>query len=474
MKQNLPFFSLCTRSSAMRKSIVMFFMALLFAGCQKDIKETRLSANSSAAKSDLASGKPNIILIIGDDIGHEIPAYNGGESYSTPNLDFMAANGMQFTNFFSHPDGPPSRLALMTGKYNFRNWEKFGYLSPSSKTIGNMLHDAGYATCYTGKWQLDGGDASIKSHGFDKYLVFMPFKPENNNGHDQFYRRYKNPYLYENGQYLADNVVKDKYSEDMYFDYASQFIDSNKTNPFFLIYSHNLAQKPWSPTPDNPDYATWDPAVDDVARADKKYFPDMVKYMDKTIGKLINKVQEENLTNKTIILFISDNATNGAIRSRFKGRTIKGGKDSTTRNGLNVPLVVYGPGTVLSGATDTSLVDMTDFLPTFAKIAGIPKPTTWGPLDGVTFYDNLIGNPSKQRSSVYCFWPTYNPQKYPSVSYIFDYNYKLYDSINGGKFYNIRNDVYEKSPIPNSQLTPEEKEIKDDFNKILNDVLSSL
>src|SRR4029453_9621619 len=108
-------------------------------------------------------------------------------------------------------------------------------------------------------------------------------------------RRYKNPYLYQNGQYLSDSAVKGKYSEDMMFDYASDFIDSNITKPFFLVYSNNLVQKPWSPTPDNPDYATWDPAVDDVARANKKYFPDMVAYMDKIIGKLINKIQTDGL-----------------------------------------------------------------------------------------------------------------------------------------------------------------------------------
>lgn len=458
-----------TRLSVIRKITAIVFMATLSIGCRKDLKELQISADSEVSSSNIASTKPNIILIIGDDVGYEIPQYSGGESYSTPNLNFLAENGMQFPNFFSHPDGPPSRLALMTGKYNFRNWVKFGYLDPSAKTIGNMLRDAGYATCYIGKWQLDGGDASIRSHGFDDYLVFMPFNPDDNNGHDQFYRRYKNPYLYKNGKYLSEDKVKGKYSEDMYLSHARRFIDSNTTNPFFLVYSHNLVQKPWSPTPDNPDYATWDPAVDDEARADKKYFPDMVAYMDKIIGKLINKVEQANLSNQTIIIFTSDNATSGGIKSQYKGHIVRGAKDSTTRSGLNVPLLVYAPGLVQPDATDTSLVDMTDFLPTLAKSAHISKPTTWGPLDGVSFYDNMIGNPNQQRSSVYCFWPTYNPQKYPSRSFIFDYNYKLYDSITGGNFYNIRTDVYETSPIPNRDLTDEEKEIKQSFNEILKD-----
>lgn len=106
----------------------------------------------------------------------------------------------------------------------------------------------------------------------------------------------------------------------MLFSYASKFIDSNKTNPFFLFYSHTLAQKPWVPTPDDPEFNAWDPAVDDEARNDKAYFPGMIAYMDKIIGKLINKIQTEGLLNNTIIIFLGDNATNKAISSTYKER----------------------------------------------------------------------------------------------------------------------------------------------------------
>src|SRR5690349_5611345 len=101
----------------------MFFaiaILCLFPSCKKDLTEVNTTA---ATNVDLLTAtKTNIILIVGDDVGYEIPTYNGGQSYNTPNLDFMAANGTQLPNFFSHPDGPPSRLALMTGKYNYRNW----------------------------------------------------------------------------------------------------------------------------------------------------------------------------------------------------------------------------------------------------------------------------------------------------------------------------------------------------------------
>ena len=134
--------------------------------------------------------KPNVILIVGDDIGYEIPSCNGGQSYSTPNLDHMAANGMRFTQCYGSPYCAPSRTMLLTGKYSFRNYYTWGVLNTDQKTIGNMMKDNGYATLYSGKWQLDGGDASIKKFGFDKYAVFLPYRTDRE---DEAGYRYKNP-----------------------------------------------------------------------------------------------------------------------------------------------------------------------------------------------------------------------------------------------------------------------------------------
>ena len=452
----------------MKNSRTHFLLAaailFILSSCRKEFDKNQNTV-SDGSVSNATGTQPNIILLIGDDIGREIPQYNGGESYNTPNLNFMAANGMQFPYFFAHPDGPPSRLALVTGKYCYRNWVHFGYLPQTSLTFANMLRDGGYATCFVGKWQFDGGDTSIRQHGFDKYLVFMPFNPTDNHGHDQFYRRYKNPYLYRDARWLTTLEVRNKYSEDMFYTYASKFIDSNKTKPFLLVYSHNLAQKPWVPTPDDPEFATWNPSVDDEGRDSVIYFPEMVEYMDKTIGKIITKVQDAGLANNTYIIYISDNATNVLIHSIYMGQSIRGSKDSTTFNGINVPMLVYAPGHVAAGSVDTSLVDMTDFFPTFSDLSGLSKKL-YTPLDGTTFYDNLNGVPTNQRTNVYCYWPRDYQQKV-DLSYVTDYNYKLYDTLNGGHFYNIRIDKYEKSPIPDNQLTTKEQKIKAQFQKII-------
>ncbi len=223
------------------------------------------------------SRPPNIILFIADDFGYEFPGYTGGRSYKTPTLDSMARSGMRFTQAYSHPDGYPSRLATYTGQYNFRNYTFWGVLPENEKTIGNMLQDAGYATCFAGKWQCDGGDERIKSAGFEKYLVFLPF---DRMGSEEYKYQYKNPHLYQNGAFLPDSETREKYSEDMYVDYINKFIDSNVNKPFFIIYSHSLPRNPWGPTPDNPEFASFNP--DTISSfGDNKYFPDMVKYLDR-------------------------------------------------------------------------------------------------------------------------------------------------------------------------------------------------
>lgn len=434
-------------------------------GCKKEFvaADTATAANASAAT---AASQPNIILFIGDDFGYELPQFTGGQSYSTPSLNFMARNGIQFSNAFNHPDGFPTRLMTMTGKYNFRNYIRWGYLPESEMTIGNMLKDAGYNTCYVGKWQMNGGEPRILSAGFDNYRVFLP------RGVGQRDGRYKNPKLFEDGAYLPAEQVEGKYSEDMFVEYLANFIEQNDpSKPFFAIYAHLLPARQWVPTPDDPEFATWDPSLDGV-NEDIKYFPSMVKYMDKMIGKIMQKVRAEGQENNTIFMFMSDNATDTRVTSNWRGKSVEGTKTTTTRAGTTNPFVAYGPGRILSGAKTGTLVDYTDMLPSLAAMAGIPVPNNYGILDGVNFYDNMTGTPGQDREWVFFHWDN-NPDDgnaVPLERFINDTNYKLYDTVGvgNGKFYKIKSDYYETKPIPDDQLTPEEQQIKQNFRDILN------
>ena len=188
--------------------------------------------NETAGSSDLlqlATGdKPNIIFILGDDIGYEIPTINGGQSYATPNIDRMAQIGMRFTGFHASPLCSPSRVMLLTGKYNFRNYTVWGVLDTTSKTIANMLKDAGYKTSVVGKWQLDGGDASVRAAGFEDYMIWSPFTSKNGERVRGKGSRYKDPVIYQNAAFLTKSLTQGKFGDDIFTNQIKDFIDANK------------------------------------------------------------------------------------------------------------------------------------------------------------------------------------------------------------------------------------------------------
>ncbi len=457
------------RSKHISGFLAIFFITVIcsLGSCKKDFKplenaDESISNSGSFDKTGIST-KPNIILIIGDDVGFEIPNYTGGESYSTPSLNFMASRGIQFNYAFCHPDGFPSRIAAYTGKYNFRNYISWGILPPGGQNISNMLHDAGYATCFVGKWQNGGGDQGVKDAGFDKYRIFLPFTSPSN----QYKGRYKSPILYENGDYLPDSITAGRYSEDMNVEYLDTFIDENQNKPFFAVYSMPLIQKPWVPTPDDPEYADWNPKFDE-ANQDIKYFPSMVKYMDKKIGQIIKHLDAKGLRNNTLIIFTTDNATNIDIYSMWRGELLRGRKNRTTLWGTRIPLVAYWPRGIAPGQSTNTLVDFTDFLPTFANVAKIPVPTNYGTLDGVSFFDNLTGQNGIDRTWSFCQWDNNPNDDKPMIRYINDTIYKLYDEPPlYSRFYNMQVDNLELHPIHANKQTDAEKQIRQNFIDVL-------
>src|SRR5262245_37095378 len=117
--------------------------------------------------------RPNVILIMGDDLGYETIGANGGTSYKTPTLDKLAATGTRFEHCYVQPLCTPTRVQLMTGMYNIRNYSRFGFLEPDVTTFGNLFQKAGYATCIAGKWQLSHGFEGPKKFGFDEYCLWQ-------------------------------------------------------------------------------------------------------------------------------------------------------------------------------------------------------------------------------------------------------------------------------------------------------------
>lgn len=422
-------------------AIIMLFMA----GISSCKKTSELTARTSDEPGDLASarvtGKPNIILILGDDIGFEIPTVDGGRSYETPNIDAMAGQGMRFTQAYASPLCSPSRFMLMTGKYNFRNYTAWGVMKPNEKTLATLLKSAGYTTYVSGKWQFDGGDAGIHSLGFDDYSVWDAYENDNFLG-----SHYKNPAIYENGGLLPTSVTINKYGDDIFTDRVLNFVSTNRNKKFFVYFPITLAHKPFCPTPDDPEFDNWDPSD---SNSDATFFPSMIKYMDKKIGQLNDSLKAWNLYNNTIIIFAGDNGTPSEIISKFNNKNLIGGKSQSNITGTRIPMMITWPAKIVPGTVNGNLVDFTDFLPTFAEAAGISVPTDYGMIDGVSFYKQFSNVNSPSRSWVFNHYQPLSKDGENQNLKRWAQNklYKLYDS--SDNFYNIKDDPYERKPIRN-------------------------
>jgi arylsulfatase A len=418
-------------------------------------------SNSCKSQKEEKASPPNIILIMADDMGYECLSAYGSASYHTPSLDKLADEGVRFEHCYSQPLCTPSRVKIMTGKYNFRNYVAFGYLDPKEKTFGNYLQEAGYSTCVAGKWQLNGisggkregwDDLNRPHHfGFQEYCLWQldRTKPEG--------ERYANPLININGTEIPRD--DDKYGPDVIYNFVEDFIERHKENPFFVYYPMNLVHDPFVPTPDTKAWEDASMRYED----DTTFFKDMVTYTDKIIGKLMQKLENSGLAENTLILFTGDNGTHRTIYTTMKdGRIIKGEKGSMTDGGTRVPLVAYWKGQSQKGAVNTDLVDFSDFLPTLLDAAGLELPDN-EIFDGQSFLPQILGNETQPKEYIYMY---YQPKWGKNIDGVFVRNqkYKLYGN---GMFYDVEKDPLEETPLT---LDAPIQSIHDRFKNILADM----
>ncbi|MEI8234893.1 MAG: sulfatase-like hydrolase/transferase [Verrucomicrobiota bacterium] len=395
--------------------------------------------------AEVGNKKPNIILILVDDLGYECMGANGGESYKTPALDKMAQTGIRFNYCYAQPLCTPSRVQIMTGIYNVRNYRGWANLDPSQTTFANLLKKAGYVTCMAGKWQLgDHGIATLPKHfGFDESYLFP-------------YGSYHwGPSLVLNGR--TEEYRPEDYGPDLVSDQACRFIERNKSKPFFLYYTEHLPHDPFLPTPDShaqdvQKYATGKNTLAAMKLSNKKYFRDMVEYMDKLCGKLMATLDAQGLRENTLVIFTGDNGTGAGVPSVLNGRTVIGGKGEMTDAGTHVPLIVRWPAGIKKAGVCDDLVDFTDFLPTICEAAGAAIPAELK-VDGRSFLPQLRGEPGHPREWCYCWFSKDGRSK--AAEWARNHRYKLYRT---GEFYDVSNDVLEKQPLAN--LSSEAKEAR--------------
>jgi arylsulfatase A len=208
-----------------------------------------------------------------------------------------------------------------------------------------------------------------------------------------------------------------------------------------------LTHAPYLPTPDSAD---WDPkAFGEDTNKGVKHFADDVAYMDKLVGKLVQKVDDLGLRDNTLILFLGDNGTGKGVMSKWKGQQYPGGKGDTNARGMHVPLIASWPGHTPAGKVNDDIIDSTDFLPTICEAIGVAVPDS---LDGRTFYPQILGEKGQPREWVYDW---YSAQGVPPIrEFAATKEYKLYRS---GKFFDLKQDPFEEgSPKQVHELTGSE------------------
>ena len=421
---------------------------------------------------NFADERPNIVLIMADDLGVEGIGCYGGTSYNTPAIDRLAKQGVRFTHAYAQPLCTNTRVQLMTGRYNNRNWLYFGILDPREKTLGHYMKEAGYSTCIAGKWQLQSYDppsypgASLRrgqgmkaaDAGFDEYSLFHAWHTEDKGS------RFADPTLEENGELLRE--LKGEYGPDHWVHFVNDFITRKKDEeqPFFVYYAMALPHRPFVPTPDSSDWSQRARISDE----DVRYFPDMVEYMDKCVGRVIDHIDNLGLDKNTVVLFFSDNGTHQKITSETLTGPVVGGKGRTTDAGTHVPLVVRWTGKISQGVNE-NLVDSTDFLPTLVEMAG-RSISNESPLDGVSFLPQLLGQPSKPRDWVFCHYdprPGWDKDQFRKIRFARDKRYKLYGD---GKLYDVPKDKLERHPILTAEDTQESRLARQRLLTVLNNM----
>lgn len=322
--------------------------------CEKIIALAVLGASAAAVleiAAVAADSKPNVVLILADDLGWTDLACYGSNFYETPHIDGLARDGMKFTQAYSACTVcSPTRAALLTGKYPARlhitdwipgqmpenpklivpRWTK--YLPLNEVTLGRAFHDAGYATASMGKWHLGDAQYYPEKHGFDINIAGSSAAQP-----PSYFAPYRIATLPEgpDGEYITDRLA----------DEAVRFIEKNQDQPFFLYLPHFAVHLPLQAKPSlvekyraklRPGQLQSNPA-----------YAAMIESLDEAVGRVRRKLEELNLADRTVIVFTSDNGGRVPTTSNLPLRV---GKGSCYEGGTRVPLIVSWPGAIHAGS----------------------------------------------------------------------------------------------------------------------------
>lgn len=386
--------------------------------------------------------RPNLIMILADDMGWADPGFNGRKEWTTPNLDRLAREGTVFDRWYTAmPLCAPSRACLLTGKYTIHNGVRTNStdLPKSEVTIAEAVKPQGYTTALVGKWHHgvlpDGSFTHPLDQGFDTTFGYLDAR----HAWEHF------PKALWRGR---ESVPVKGYSADLLSDEASQFIRGHKADPFFLylayIEPHFLVEAP----------------EEEVARFRGKFkekdpnepynarYAAMIHRLDAGIGRVLKTLDETGLANDTLVVFSSDNGATfesgnkGAANYHDSNRPFRGQKRSLEEGGLRMPGIVRWPGRVPAGRRSTDIVHMTDVMPSFVAAAGAQLDPAWK-VDGRNLLDVWMGKARSPDRTLFWEWQTEGGTMLAAMRGDFKYL-----DIGGNRFlYNLRDDPGERRTV---------------------------
>jgi len=394
--------------------------------------------------------RPNFVFILADDLGWpEIGCYVSG-FYETPNIDRLASEGMKFTDAYAAcPVCSPTRASIMTGKYPARlhitdfiagsdypyaklkqpDWQKF--LPLEEVTIAEVLKEAGYVTASFGKWHLSTAKTPPESQAYD------PDKQ----GFDET--------LITEKPASKQDPEKDPHNVEMITEKALDFLERNNNKQFFLYLGHNTIHAP---------IMGKKKLIEKYKNKSGSDLPQnnpiiaaMLEELDNSVGRILKKLDELKIADKTIVIFFSDN---GGLERNAKQTPLRSGKANLYEGGIRVPLIVRWPGVVKSGSICSEPVISVDFLPTFLDILGLERKTP-ELVDGVSILSLLKGANKLKRKAIYWHYPHYHSAGIGPCGAVRSGDYKLIEWFDesicgpGNKFelYNLKDDIGEQKNL---------------------------
>lgn len=351
-----------------------------------------------------AEQRPNIILLLADDLGYQDLSSFGSPAVKTPNLDRLSVDGMTFREFYSASAVcSPTRVSILTGRYplRFNITKHFNdvdmWLPTQSITVAELLKESGYTTVHVGKWHLGGlhvdesgkrltDQPGPRQHGFDYYQTQIEQQPHRGEmGSNRTLFRKGGTVLMRNDQKIAeDDPYYSKHFTDANGDYAVEMIEklAKEDNPFFLNLWWLVPHTPYEPAPE----PHWSSTAKEGISDDQHRFRSMMPHMDAKVGGVLNKLDELGIADNTLVIFTSDN---GAAWEGHIGN-LKGGKTDLHDGGIKVPMLARWPAKIPAGQVSRAFGHSTDLLPTICEAAGMELPGT-KETDGLSLMPHMRG-----------------------------------------------------------------------------------